>query len=182
MVIQSQTVIKKWERKQLLQRYYNVKQSASGITKCDKSLLQSVEDKSASGIRKCGRLLLQSASGITKSDRLYYKVHQVLQSTYNYYKVRHHTVWQRKKRKIFRWCDSKRSYTLRANIVFVWLCLNLCQLEWLKKSVKSMSMSSHKVKFLNFLNDSAWCCWKSSLFHSGVCWMNERKLNEFVLK
>ena len=112
----------------------------------------------------------------------YYKVHQVLQSTYNYYKVRHHTVWQRKKRKIFRWCDFKRSYTLRVNIVFVWLCLNLCQLEWLKKSVKSMSMSSHKVKFLNFLNDSAWCCWKSSLFHSGVCWMNERKLNEFVLK
>ena len=79
-----------------------MKQSASGITKCDKSLLQSVEDKSASGIRKCGRLLVQSASGITKSDRLYYKVHQVLQSTYNYYKVRHHTVWQRKKRKIFR--------------------------------------------------------------------------------
>ena len=29
---------------------------------------------------KCDRLLLQSPSGITKSDRLYYKVRQVLQS------------------------------------------------------------------------------------------------------
>ena len=35
---------------------------------------------SASGITKCDRLLLQSASGITKCDRLYYKVRQVLQS------------------------------------------------------------------------------------------------------
>ena len=33
-----------------------------------------------SGIIKCGRLLLQSASGITKCDRLYCKVRQVLQS------------------------------------------------------------------------------------------------------
>ena len=31
-------------------------------------------------IKKCHRLLLQSASGITKYDRLYYKVRQVLQS------------------------------------------------------------------------------------------------------
>ena len=31
-------------------------------------------------ITKCYRLLLQSASGITKCDRLYYKVRQVLQS------------------------------------------------------------------------------------------------------
>ena len=35
---------------------------------------------SASGITKCDRLLLQSASGTTKCDRLYYKVRQVLQS------------------------------------------------------------------------------------------------------
>ena len=28
----------------------------------------------------CDRLLLQSASGITKYERLYYKVHQALQS------------------------------------------------------------------------------------------------------
>ena len=34
-------------------------------TKCDRSLLQSVE-----GITKCDRLLLQTASGITKCDRL----------------------------------------------------------------------------------------------------------------
>ena len=31
-------------------------------------------------IIKCDRLLLQSASGITKYDRLYYKVRQLLQS------------------------------------------------------------------------------------------------------
>ena len=43
-------------------------QSASGITKCDRSLLQS-----ASVITKCDRLLLQSVSGITKCDS-YYKV------------------------------------------------------------------------------------------------------------
>ena len=29
---------------------------------------------------KCDRLLLQGASGITKCDRLYYKVRQLLQS------------------------------------------------------------------------------------------------------
>ena len=31
-------------------------------------------------ITKCDRLLLQNASGITKCDRIYYKVRQVLQS------------------------------------------------------------------------------------------------------
>ena len=31
-------------------------------------------------ITKCNRLLLQSASGITKCDRIYYKVRQLLQS------------------------------------------------------------------------------------------------------
>ena len=31
-------------------------------------------------IAKCDRLLLQSASGITKCDKLYYKVRQVSQS------------------------------------------------------------------------------------------------------
>ena len=36
--------------------------------------------QSASVITKCGRSLLQSASGIIKYDRLYYKVRQVLQS------------------------------------------------------------------------------------------------------
>ena len=35
------------------------------ITKCDRSLLQSV-----SGITKCDKLLLKSTSGITKCDRL----------------------------------------------------------------------------------------------------------------
>ena len=36
--------------------------------------------QSASGITKYDILLLQSVSGITECDRLYYKVHQVLQS------------------------------------------------------------------------------------------------------
>ena len=45
------------------------------ITKCGRLLL-----KSALGITKYGSLLIQSASGITKCDRLYYKVHQILQS------------------------------------------------------------------------------------------------------
>ena len=36
--------------------------------------------KSVSGITKCDRLLLQGAWGITKCDRLCYKVRQVLQS------------------------------------------------------------------------------------------------------
>ena len=52
MVIQSQAVIKKWKTEN---SYYKV------LTKCDRSLLQ-------------------SASGITKCDRLFYKVRQVLQS------------------------------------------------------------------------------------------------------
>ena len=59
MVIKSQTVIKNWDSKPLLQSYY--KEWLGFITKCD-------------------RLLLQSASGITKYDRCYYKVRQVLQS------------------------------------------------------------------------------------------------------
>ena len=37
---------------------------------------------------KCGRLLLQSASGITKRDRFYYKVRQILTKCDSYYKVR----------------------------------------------------------------------------------------------
>ena len=47
----------------------------SGITKCDRLLLQNV-----SGIIKCDALLLQSVSSISKCDRLYHKVPQVLQS------------------------------------------------------------------------------------------------------
>ena len=54
--------------------YYKVRQS-NFIAKCDRLLLQSVQD-----ITNCDRLLLQSVSGITKCDRLYYKVRQVLQS------------------------------------------------------------------------------------------------------
>ena len=56
---------------------FNFNLSTLGITKCDRSLLQSTPDvtncgrlllQSASGITKCDRLLLQSASGITKCD------------------------------------------------------------------------------------------------------------------
>ena len=36
--------------------------------------------RQSSFITECDRLLLQSASGITKCDKLYYKVRQVLQS------------------------------------------------------------------------------------------------------
>ena len=80
MIPQSETVIAKWERKQLLKSYYKVwqkfiakyamyyklhlvEQSASCITKCSRLLIRNV-----SGITKCDRLLLQSASGITKWD------------------------------------------------------------------------------------------------------------------
>ena len=44
------------------------------------SLLVVVLYLNSSGITKCDRLLLQSGSGITKSDKLYYKVYQALQS------------------------------------------------------------------------------------------------------
>ena len=67
LVIQSQAVIKKWDRKQLLQSYYRLLlQSAPGITKYDRLLLQS-----APGITKWDRLLLQSLSGIAKCDSDY---------------------------------------------------------------------------------------------------------------
>ena len=49
-------------------KVYQILQSASAITKCDRLLL-----KSASGITKYDRLLLQSALDITKCDS-YYKV------------------------------------------------------------------------------------------------------------
>ena len=55
-------------------------QSVIGITKCDKKLLQSV-----TGITKCDKKLLQSATGITKCD--------------NYYKVRQH-IWLSKDKQV----------------------------------------------------------------------------------
>ena len=80
MVIQSQAIIKKWQRKQFITKllqsvtkvYYKVSQvlqRTSGITKCDRLLI-----KNASGITKYDRLLLQNAPAvITKCDS-YYKV------------------------------------------------------------------------------------------------------------
>ena len=45
--------------------------------------------KSASSVKKCDRSLLQNVPGITKCDRLIYKVCQVLESvTGSYHKVR----------------------------------------------------------------------------------------------
>ena len=64
--MQSQAVIKKWDRKQLLQSSYKVWQKF--ITKCDRLLLQCTL-----GITECDKMLLQSVSGITKSES-YYKV------------------------------------------------------------------------------------------------------------
>ena len=60
MIILLQSVTIQFHRLFLHISYYKVRQS-NFITKCD-------------------RLLIQSASGITKCGRLYYKVHQVLQS------------------------------------------------------------------------------------------------------
>ena len=47
-------------------------------------------------ITKCDRLLLQSASGITKCDKVYYKVRQVLQSVIKFITKydRYYKVWQ----------------------------------------------------------------------------------------
>ena len=59
MVLESETVITKWYRQQLSKICYKVRQrfiaSVSGITKCDRSLLQS-----ALGTKKCDRSFLQS--------------------------------------------------------------------------------------------------------------------------
>ena len=55
-------------QKTAIKNYYGSLQSASGITKCDRSLFQS-----ASGITKCDKLLLRSASVVIKCDN-YLKV------------------------------------------------------------------------------------------------------------
>ena len=71
--IQSEAVIKN----EAENSYYKV------ITKCDRSLLQSV-----SGITKCGRLLLKIASGITKCDMLLLQSVSGITKCDSYYKVR----------------------------------------------------------------------------------------------
>ena len=72
LILQSETVITKWDRQQLSKIYYkydrSLTHSASGIKKFDKLSLQIV-----AGITKCDRLLLQSASDITNCNS-YYKV------------------------------------------------------------------------------------------------------------
>ena len=81
LVLQSKTVITKWDRKPLLQSYYKSVAELSvkelRITKCEKVLLQS-----ALGITKCDRLFLQSASVITKCDSCYKLRYSTGQATY----------------------------------------------------------------------------------------------------
>ena len=54
----------------------------TGITKCDRKLLQSV-----AGIAKCDRKLLQSVTGITKCDRKLSQSVTGITKCGNYYKV-----------------------------------------------------------------------------------------------
>ena len=92
LLLQSETVITKGDRKQLLKvllqiatevyyRVCHVLQSRSGIAKCDRSLLQS-----ASGITNCVRYYKVQHTVITKSVS-YYKV-------WRYYKARRNTWYE----------------------------------------------------------------------------------------
>ena len=75
----------------------NLLKSAPGITKCDRSLLQSASDitkyvRQETGITKCDRLLLQSVSGIAKCDRLLLQNASGITKCGSYYKVRRNIV------------------------------------------------------------------------------------------
>ena len=72
MLLQSETVIPKWDKKQLSKINYKMWQRF--ITKCVRYYkVRRSSLQSASGITICGRLSLQGASGITNCD-IYYEV------------------------------------------------------------------------------------------------------------
>ena len=70
MVIQSQAIIKKWQRKQFIAKLLQ------SVTKVYYKVSQVLQR--TSGITKCDRLLIQNTSGITKCDSCYYKMRQQL--------------------------------------------------------------------------------------------------------